>query len=849
MLLFPTVLSRIFPIRRCIPVFASLLLMPLSAGAQSNWTKTNAMLSKPLTLQPVNITALFPDAGEETTIRFERPAGEAPDTIYSYKLRDYLGRIVSEGKAKNDGEGHVSVSFSLPAGYYEVDFGEPESQPTGIWSLPALPSSDKPTDLLVSIDTALCWNSEMPNRPALIENLATITGGLGLIRDRISWRFMNPEEGEWDWQADAKYEATRRLYERAGLKLLEVFHHAPDYLGRTPQGDRLPDDLVKGNRSWREMSERMHGSWGALEGWNEPDVFFGGFQPADQYVPLVKMIRHALRSADIQTPLVGGVFASMNPSYLDLAARNGLLEESDVISFHYYGNALRLEQLVSQFRAWLADFGHETKPLWLTESNQWWPAQPGLRPPLLAQMNTALNSAMQVAEARACGLGAFFPFIYVDYSEYEGTRQFGLLDISMTPLRVLPAWAHTARLLSGTAYIGDLPTAAIPGTERIRVFAPFGEQEGDPNASAFVVLYTGKVFPGGGVEPTKVPFPVEKAYGIDGRALEVVNDPEGRTASFPLTDGLAILRVARPELSALLDAHTDTMRLYRLGHPDTPPPAPQAVSSIVLQPRVERANVQAITSQGYFLPVGATRLPVTVRVNNLGKEPRTVQLKVAGAEEKTVTVPADARESVTVDVDLAQLAPAKAGDALRLPIGATADNGDRIAPAELSLIGGQGIGEHLSQSDYQFILSLNETYRWDRNSNGKLDLARTPEGGVSFSVKFREGEDHWSYPRFTLPQEVDQAKVTGILLRARCQKPATVRVQGWNEKDERFLTAQSIIPSDGEWHVVYVPLSGLREDKSAGKPFSGRLTKLSLGINSKSDENTFEISNLCVVGK
>lgn len=848
LLLSPSALSKMFPIRRCVSVLASVLL-PLSVGAQSNWTKSNAMLSKPLTLQPVNITALFPADGEPTTICFERPAGAPAETVYSYKLRDYLGRIVSEGQAKEDGENQMSVSLSLPAGYYEIDFGQPESQPTGIWSVPPLPTSDKPSDLLVSIDTALCWNSEMQNRLALIENLATITGGLGLVRDRISWLLMNSEEGQWDWETKSHYESTRRLYDRAGLKLLEVFHHAPEYLGRTPQGDRVPDDLVKGSRSWSTVAERMNGSWAALEAWNEPDVFFGGFQPADQYVPLVKMVRHALRTAGVETPVVGGVFASMNPSYLDLAARNGLLDESDVISFHYYGNALRLEQLVSQYRAWLAESGHETKPLWLTESNQWWPAKPGLRPTLLAQMNTALNSAMQVVEARACGLGAFFPFIYVDYSEYEGTRQFGLLDISMTPLRVLPAWAHTARLLSGTAYIGDLPTAAIPGSERIRVFAPPGEEAGDPDSSAFVVIYTGKVFPGGEVEPTKVPFPVQKAYGIDGRVLEVVNDSEGRTASFPLTDGLVILRVPRSPLSAILDVHTDTMRLYRLGHPDSPPPGPPTPSSIVLQPRVERADVQAITSQGYFLPVGATRLPVTVRVNNLGSEPRTVRLQVAGAPEKVVTVAADARESVTVDVDLSQLSPAKTGDALRLPISATADNGERIAPAELSLIGGQGIGEHLSQSDYQFILSLNETYRWDRNSNGKLDLSRTPEGAVSFSVKFREGEDHWSYPRFTLPQEVDQAKVTGILLRARCLKPATVRVQGWNEKDERFLTAQSIIPSDGEWHVVYVPLTGLREDKSAGKPFSGRLTKLSLGINSKGDENTFEISNLCVVGK
>ena len=54
--------------------------------------------------------------------------------------------------------------------------------------------------------------------------------------------------------------------------------------------------------SWTEVARRWQSSWGGVEIWNEPDIFFGGDLPADQYVAVAKAISFALSRAACPVP-------------------------------------------------------------------------------------------------------------------------------------------------------------------------------------------------------------------------------------------------------------------------------------------------------------------------------------------------------------------------------------------------------------------------------------------------------------------------------------------------------------------------------------------------------------------
>ncbi len=513
--------------------------------------------------KPADITTLFPLADQPARLSFHAPEGRAGNT-FEYRIIDYTGAVVAKGNATADAQGVIPVNLTLPAGYHEVRFDSSdlrsENDATGLWSRS---SKDVQSDPFFCLDAGLSWLTKPEERRDLIRNVGHLIAPGGLVRERMAWQEIHVKGARWDWEAQQRYESTRKIYAEAGVPLLEVFHNAPMQWGRA-QGGRFPDDLLAAGRSWHELAKRWHGFWGALEVWNEPDIGFGGKQPADQYLPLLKTIRYTMRTAGIETPIGGGVFATNNRAYISLAARNGLLDECDFISFHYYGDPLGLERLIGQHRAWLSEFGYPNKPLWLTETGITRPGKIGVRPALDAQIKTALTYAMQAVESRACGITRFFPFVYPAYSERSGSRHYGMLDHNGTPLRILAATAQTAQIMSGTTYVGDLPLDITSGAKRLRVFAM---PESAGASTMLIVAYTGAANP---KNVLAFPFPILSAEGIDGRTLAMKD-----LRTVPLPDGIAYLKVAAKDVEKLLLKNTEAMRLHQLPKVPPPPPSPQ----------------------------------------------------------------------------------------------------------------------------------------------------------------------------------------------------------------------------------------------------------------------------------
>lgn len=798
-------------------------------------------VSLPLLLQtwlfssalPTNVTELYPAEDSLSNISFKlEPTGASANNAssrYAFRITDYAGEAVTHGQLEADADGRVQVPVQLPAGYYEISFegaGDPGQEATGLWVRPDV-REGLPSDPFFSIDTAISWLTQFDDRQSMIDNLPQVIGTGGMARERLAWQSIHPSEDQWDWETESRYESTRQAYKDAGIEVLEVFHRTPERWGAN-QGGRFPVDLLSASHSWAEVAKRLHKYWAALEVWNEPDISFGGNQPADQYLPMLKMVRYVMHDAGIDTPIGGGVLATSNRNYITQAALNGLLDECDFFSFHYYGDPMGVERLIARHRLWLDEFGSPNKPLWLTEIGMTRSGTTGVRPEADVQAINAMTLAMQSIEARACGIVRLFPFVYPEYSERSGSRHYGMLDARGTPLRILAAVAQTANALSGTEYLGDLPIQSQSDLKRLRVFS-----HPDKESSVIVVAYTGEINEN---KTINLPYTALNIQGADGRNLQI-----GSNGEIPIPDGIAYLELAMQDIGADLIRDTEAMRLYNLAQVESP--APPAPSPIVLQPQIDVADLSAISTLGYFLPRDKKHIAVNVNVLNLGKDERNIRIQ-GGLSDRTVTVPANAQATVQVEADVQSL-PRGFAETKLLTITGTSDGGERVAPVVLAfnLSAGLGIGEHLQESNYQYNLSLEEEYRWRKNSSGDMSFESDTPGAWGFKVTFPDGVDRWAYPTFTLPQEVDMSQVTGVLLRARALGKGTIRIKSWDAQGQTGHSPFSIFPSDGEWHVVYVSFdSYLQADE--GKP-----VRLSIGMNSSTANNAIEVSDLYLIGK
>jgi hypothetical protein len=539
-------------------------------------------------------------------------------------------------------------------------------------------------------------------------------------------------------------------------------------------------------------------------------------------------VRYALHEALPSTPIVGGVFFSLNPSFLDQAALNGLLEESDVVSYHYYEESDGVLDDVEKRRYWLKKFGHESKPLWITEAGGVMESPGGKTPSREQQARSALTIAGNAAEFKACGIERYFAFLYVYF--LQGKKDdFGMLARNDTPRRSLAAYTQMARLLGNAPYIGDLPIGD-PRCREARVF------QVDPQ-SALVVVTTGEVDPSALI---RLPVAAQEVRGIDGRLLEKKSD-----TVIPVPDGLSYVKVGLKELQDTLDRNTRAMKLWEVARRPSnklPPPSP-----IILQPVLDSGELKS-TSRGYYLTKEGQTFQLNLKVSNVSAKDVETTVQINGDAPVKVTVPAEPSVEIPATIDVTKL-PVNEAWISELKITATAPGVEQITPAVVWINMPRGIETYLEDCTYQYELPISDASRWTSTaaSSGRLETTSSSEAPYGFTVNFGPGTtDRWAFPRFSIPVEADLDKVTGVLVRARCEKPATVRLMTWNDDGRLKFTDFPIIKADGEWQVAYVALDSFLPSKD-GKPRLGK--QISIGMNTGEESNKLEISDLFLIGR
>lgn len=787
------------------------------------------------TLIPIAPEGFFVEPDEPAELRWhvESPELGGPSQVI---VHDYRDRPVATVPARVTPEGDLEVTVELPAGFYEVEIASVE-QRFGVVSLAAYEGAKDP---FFSIDSAMSW---LVHDDGIRESLVRVLqrSAVAMSRERLNWSQISPAEGKWDWESPLHYETIRKVYSDRGVDVLEMFHGTARWAGSV---EKYPNDLVGTARAWGQIGRRWGSTWDAMEVWNEPDIFFGGNLPADQYVALVKTFAYTFARDGIDVPLVGGVFAHHNRAFLDNAAHNGLLDCVDVVSFHTYGRAPGMEVLIEKYRAWLAAHGREAMPLWITECGRPWKQGPD-RPPADQDAESALDIIMKAVESRACGIARYFAFVYPFYEERG--NNFGMMGRHATPLRSMAAYARLARLLAQKRYLGDLGTGSDDAPERrARVF---GDQR-----ETVAVLYTGRPDPQAKWE---LGLPVERAEGIDGRLLEATED--GRV---PVPDGLAYVWLDCQYLGDRLQTDTSAARLWRIGHQE--PPRPNTPSPIVLRYQFADDAVEA-ESEGYRVKARSPgKTSLAVRVFNLAGEPRDLKLDARLDDRaisrgippvgRVVHVPAEGSLDVDWETDLSS-AFAATGRAT-VEVLATDRASRQVTSLTIDLSGEATLEQVLNRYRRRERLPISDLPTWRPNvpGYGEMTMDAASDGAWRLNARFGEG-DRWVYPFFELSDEVQMSRFSAMVVRGRSFLPATVRVFLWEgDRSVGYMTPNSVIPADGEWHTAEIRFEDLVFCDATTPDANRRLDldqveRISIGFNTEGDDNTLEVSDVYVAAE
>lgn len=543
--------------------------------------------------------ALFRYIDDNSPVQIQASFPEQPTSKQlSYSYRNYAGTEVAKGNATYDKTTRIlSALPPVGRGFFELCYPE-----LGIKI--GLTVDDPPpveVDEYFAFDSSLSWGPPPDDEKGIRDFIRILKkNGINWNRDRLHWPDIEKERGEFDF--GGRFGLYRRIAEEEGVKGLDTFHSTPSWnLSRNTTGrwNPYPDNLLAAGESWSAIIKHWR-ALKALEVWNEPDINFGNNFPAEYVTAFTKAVSRSFADNGVDALVVGGVWAATRPdtnfyrTYID----NGLLDDSDIISYHSYAEVADMESQVAALRQVELDCRSPRAgiPYWITECGKPRPWTGTSRGPVEPDLYSAAEIAGKAAELRALGLERYFVFEYK--FRKENKNNFGQMDVNRTPMRGMAAYLHLVRVLSHRDYIGDLK-----GSDALRARVFEGKND------LVVILYNGTrknrkfsvALPAG--------LRVSHATGIDGRTLKVEN---GRV---PNTDGITYLYLDKTAKKRFINSDTRAMKLYQLAKSYRP--KRRAAKPLVLQPMTDISKL-IVSNCGFYTPE-SNDLELKFRVNNFDK--------------------------------------------------------------------------------------------------------------------------------------------------------------------------------------------------------------------------------------
>lgn len=868
------------------------------------WGLLGAVVVGVATWTPINVTQFWVEPNEPTVFKFESES-DALSGAFVVKTTD--GATFCEGEGTRDGK-TLTVAATLPQGFWEIEFPE-TGQSFGVASIPAFwadptkpenrqdgqatgsgKDGERIRDPFFGIDAATTWlvGSDAA-RDDLLFNARRM--GIATYRERVLWGLTESTEGQIDVNADRRADFVRQTAKKYDVPVLELIHDAPGWTGRV--GQKYPSDLTKTADSWARIAERWAPTWNSIEVWNEPDIFFGGNLPADQYVPILKAVGQEYGRRGVETPVVGGVIAAFRDAWMDSAAENGMLDACDIFSFHSYSRAPEMVGVCLRYQRWLDKFGASGKPTWITECGRPWKRGTD-RPNREADLESAIDVAQKGVVCKAFGFEAYFPFVYPFYEEND--NNFGMSDRSNAPLRSIVGYAQSIRRLAGKDCVGEWALdgenaeigqngEGLSTVQRSFVFA-------DPTTGERVaVLYSPTRAPGRVVKTPLAPTFAERITGET-----VAPNADG---AFDFADGFLFVglptdaKIALKPVSEIDKARERRFEARKLDGGGRPR---RDVATVVRYEFDEK--VVSPDNAGYkILDPNAKTFSGALTVFNFENEARTLPVAFAISADgkplpatlveapKTVEIPARGRASLPFVLNAEKISPF-------VPLTVEARIGDD-GFLSFDLTRAVSRENFVKFAEVATPLNLGELSRWTPSAGaaGKTTFkkgdALSPGFRWGFDVEFGEG-DRWIYPHFALPLELnstrliaepaaldgqngekaqngknkvvensetgrfastaglDLSEYAGVAFRVKASNEdpnAQIRFFTYNEQGSPFYyTGVGVAPADGRERFVAIPFASLTAYGGTPDPFdAARIRKISVGANTKAENMTLEV--------
>ncbi|MEN6428043.1 MAG: hypothetical protein ABFE13_22040 [Phycisphaerales bacterium] len=388
---------------------------------------------------------------------------------------------VLDDRAAAVSSGDVPASASridlgmLGIGWYRVEFLGQDGVCLA-WTTTAVlarPVTPVPQDSPICLDSAAAWFApDDSGKQGRLARLAALAGA-NWVRDRIRWRDMEPQRGNFTG-AQTTYDTSARIQTSQGLKVLQVFHDTPQWA--VAEGDtrgRYAGDLRDVYRFCKAMAVRFRGTVHAWEPWNEGNVATFGGHTTDEMCSYQKAAYLGFKAGDPNVLVCWNVSTAV-PTRLHttLVLQNETWPYFDTYNTHTYDWPESYERLWKPV--------HEAacgRPIWVTESDrgiQYATAEPWCDLSREGEIRKAEFMAQSYASSLFAGADRHFHFILGHYCE-GGKIQFGLLRLDETPRPSYVALAAIGRFLAGAECLGRWD---IEGQPHAHIYAFHAKPEG-----------------------------------------------------------------------------------------------------------------------------------------------------------------------------------------------------------------------------------------------------------------------------------------------------------------------------------------------------------------------------------
>ena len=277
--------------------------------------------------------------------------------------------------------------------------------------------------------------------------------GLRAMRRDMSWRRLEPEPGQWQWEG---LDRIVTAAESTDVDFLGILNYGNSWARSDGETSAPPDDVTDFGNYAEQVALRYAGRVKHYEVWNEQNIGITFWRPTEDpegYAELLVEASARVRAADPEALIsFGGVFGPQLLFNTDgetfirqvIEVLPDLSDHIDMMAFHPYRYPFTAPEVatdlqrslateICDMRELLADMGSPDMPMWITELG-WHTAQDALAPGTDAETQGAwLVRGALIAFAQ--GVDRFYWYTFRDSGTSEDFQEerFGLFTYDEDP--------------------------------------------------------------------------------------------------------------------------------------------------------------------------------------------------------------------------------------------------------------------------------------------------------------------------------------------------------------------------------------------------------------------------------